>query len=168
MQDDKPQDEATPNAEASRPHPTGLNRRARRKLGQIENAEVKALAKIPTSEFKPLDVSGLEYDEGVTPPVHDPTWPWMLEEVTQRLSDKKIIAHKMTGFSTKAVSGIRIQWAKPQDHFDFRRGKPLALEFKDAVTTMKLTHQSRQEKAPVVATNADDAIAALKEQESEK
>lgn len=148
--------------EQPKPHPMGLNRAQRRKLNKIGNTDLKELSKIPTSEFKPLDVSGLEYEEGVAKPIHDPTWPWMLEEVTQRLSDGKIIAHKMTGMSTKTVSGIRIHYAKPEDHLTFRRGKPLAIEFKDATTTMKLTRQSKIEKPQAVATSAEEAIEMLK------
>lgn len=149
-------------------HPSGLNRAQRRKVGQLERNELKALQAVPVSEFVPFDTQGVEYAEGVTPPIHDPSWPWMLEEITQRRSDNKIITHKMTGMSTKAVSAIRISYAKPQDHLTFRRGKPLAIEFKDAVTTLKLTRQGRAEKKPVVVTNAEDAIDALKGEESEK
>lgn len=150
-------------------HPSGLNRAQRRHGDKHDRraarAEMEKLKNIAVKEFEPLDVSGLEYEDGVTKPVRDPSWPWMLEEVTQRLNDNKIIAHKMTGMSTRTVSNIRIHYAKPEDHLLFRRGKPIALEFKDAVTTMKLTRQNRNEKTPVIATSAEQAIEAL---ESEK
>lgn len=77
----------------------------------------------------------------IEPPKIDPTWPWVLEEVTQRKSDGKIIKHTAVGMTTAQVNKINISYATGQDHFNFRRGKPMQIEFEDATTTLKLTRQ---------------------------
>lgn len=77
----------------------------------------------------------------IAPPTIDPSWPWVLEEITQRKSDGQILKHTAVGMSTSQVNKIRINYATGKDHFDFRRGKPMQLEFEDATTTLKLTRQ---------------------------
>jgi hypothetical protein len=77
----------------------------------------------------------------IAPPKIDPQWPWVLEEITQRKSDGQILKHTATGMTTAQVNKIRINYASGKDHFDFRRGKPMQLEFEDATTTLKLTRQ---------------------------
>lgn len=87
-------------------------------------------------------IAGHPIDElNIEPPKIDPNWPWVLEEVTQRKSDMKIVKHTAIGMTTAQVNKIKISYASGLDHFNFRRGKPLQIEFEDATTTLKLTRQ---------------------------
>ena len=98
----------------------------------------------------------------IAPPKIDPNWPWVLEEVTQRKSDNKIIKHTATGMTTAQVNKINIRYASGQDHFNFRRGKPLQIEFEDATTTLKLTRQGPSRGNMRIVRSLDDISAGEK------